>query len=361
MVSHVASSITSTFLFATLLLAGVGTGATGQDITWRPAISGTRSSFRGLSVASDGSIWIGGTQGTVIRSTDKGTTWSVDTVPGARSFDFRGVAAIDSLTVYVAVSSADTGRIYKTADGGLTWRLQYRDERKGVFFDGVACWSAQRCLVAGDPIAGRFVIIATDDGGAHWVPRDTATGPAARPNEAAFAASNSTLIVGSGGRAWLATGGGPSARVWRTSDYGLTWRVSETPIIAGKASAGIFSLAFCDVLHGIAVGGDYRAPDSTGAHVAHTADGGETWVLVDSSHVTPYLSGTACVLPAHGPPTFVSVGPAGSFRSVGGWRWERAAREALNAVASLPNGQLVAAGGNGTVVTAEQRAVTGTR
>ena len=32
--------------------------------------------------------------------------------------DFRGMAAIDSTTAYAMVSSADTGRIYKTTDRG---------------------------------------------------------------------------------------------------------------------------------------------------------------------------------------------------------------------------------------------------
>jgi photosystem II stability/assembly factor-like uncharacterized protein len=259
---------------------------------------------------------------------------------------------VDSATAYAAVSSADTARIYKTTDRGRTWQLQYRDERTGVFLDGVACWSPRRCLAAGDPIAGHFLILTTIDG-THWTQHDSSATPRARPHEAAFAASNTTLIVGSGGRAWLATGGGPSARVWRTSNFGATWRFSETPIAAGTASAGIFSVAFCDVLHGVAVGGDYRSPDSTGAHVALSSNSGETWTLADSAHVTAYLSGVACSDNKRQPQTFVGVGPSGTFSSEGGMRWERAAKEGLNAIAALPRGRLVAVGASGAVVTAD--------
>ena len=296
---------------------------------------------------------MGGTKGTVIRSTDAGVTWNVDTVPGAGRFDFRGVAAVDSVTAYAAVSSADTARIYTTVDGGRTWRLQYRDERPGVFLDGVACWRLQRCIAVGDPIGGHFLILTTNDAGVHWTQRDSSTTPRARVGEAAFAASNTTLIVGSGGRAWLGTGGGSSTRVWRTSDYGLTWRFAETPITAGVASAGIFSLAFCDELHGVAVGGNYRAPDSTGAHVALSADGGETWTAGDSSHATPYLSGAACIASKQGARTVVGVGPSGTFITADGAHWEKGAQEGLNAVAALLRGRLVAVGGNGVVVTAD--------
>ncbi len=353
--ARIASGWQAAFIPAAIVafLTPLAPGLPVSTIKWHQVNLQTHSSFRGLGVAADGTIWVGGTRGTVIRSTDGGLTWTVDTVPGARSFDFRGVAAVDSATAYAAVSSADTGRIYKTVDGGRSWQLQYRDERPGVFLDGVACWRARRCIAAGDPIAGHFFILTTDDGGAHWTQRDSSTTPRARSGEAAFAASNSTLIVGSGGRAWLATGGGPSGRVWRTSDYGLSWRFAETPITAGNASAGIFSLAFCDVDHGVAVGGNYRTPDSTGAHVALSANGGETWTAGDSAHTTPYLSGAACVDAKRAPRTLVGVGPSGTFVSAGGSHWERGAQEALNAVAALPRGRLVAVGGNGAVVTAE--------
>jgi photosystem II stability/assembly factor-like uncharacterized protein len=322
-------------------------------ISWRASPVQTTASFRGLAVAADGAIWVGGTRGTVIHSRDGGTIWAVDTVPGAGSFDFRGVAAIDADTAYLAISSQDSGRIYKTTDDGRSWTLQYRDERPGVFFDGIACWTEKRCLVVGDPIAGHFLVLTTVDGGAHWTPRDTVGAPDARAGEAAFAASNSTVIVGSGGRAWLATGGGPTARVWRTSDYALTWRVASTPIAAGSASAGIFSLAFCDVQHGVAVGGNYRMPDSTGAHVAISADGGETWILSDSARVTPYLSGVACVRADTTHPAFVAVGPTGTFATSDGRQWVRAAQNGFNAVAAFSTRRLIAVSEKGVVATAD--------
>jgi hypothetical protein len=46
--------------------------------------------------------------------------------------------------------------------------------------------------------------------------------------------------------------------VFRSNDGGVTWKVADTPIMTGVASAGIFSLAFSDEKNGVAVGGDYR-------------------------------------------------------------------------------------------------------
>jgi photosystem II stability/assembly factor-like uncharacterized protein len=226
---------------------------------WNSADTHSHASFRGLSVAHDGTVWAGGTEGTVMRSTDAGDTWQTDTVPGAASFDFRGVAAIDARTAFLVVSASDTARIYHTTDAGATWTLQYRLEQHGAFLDGIGCWSAQRCVAAGDPVNGHFFILTTADGGAHWRTPPETTRPAALTGEAAFAASNTSVLAGPHGHAWIATGGGPTARVWRTTNYGASWKVATTPITAGLASAGIFSLAFCDARHGVAVGGDYQA------------------------------------------------------------------------------------------------------
>lgn len=336
-------------------LLGTGLSIPGPSIQWQRVSLESTASFRGLSVSRDGSIWVGGTRGTVLRSPDAGRTWSVDSVAGASRFDFRGAAAISSEIAYVAVSSADTGRVYKTADGGRSWTLQYRNETPGVFLDGIACWDARRCLAVGDPIAGRFFLLTTRSGGSHWKREDTAAAPRAIAGEAAFAASNSSLVAGSGGQAWFATGGGPTARVWRTSDYGITWRVATTPVAAARPSAGIFSLAFCDVQHGIAVGGDYAAPDSTGAHVALTADGGETWTPGDAAHVVPYVSGVTCVRRAGHQFAFVAVGPAGTFASSDGRAWHRAAPDGFNAVATLRGQRLIAVGAQGAVATAALR------
>jgi photosystem II stability/assembly factor-like uncharacterized protein len=330
---------------ALLALSSVGAGAP-VHAQWRSTDSHSHASFRGLSVAPDGTIWVGGTAGTVLRSTDSGATWRTDTVPGAHSFDFRGVAGIDAQQAYVMVASADTARIYQTTDGGASWALQYRDQRPGVFLDGIGCWSARRCLAAGDPIAGRFVVITTTDGGAHWSPLAPAVSPVALPGEAAFAASNSSVVTGPNGQAWLATGGGSVARVWRSSDYGATWTAAATPITAGIASAGIFSLAFCDGQHGVAVGGDYAKPAAAGAHVAVTADGGITWTAADTAHHTPYLSSAACVTPNG--QRIVGVGPTGMATSAdGGMTWTSVSQKGFNAVA-VARGGIVAVGADGS-------------
>lgn len=315
---------------------------------WTTVTTSSRASFRGLSVASDGTIWLGGTHGTVLRSINGGITWDVDSVPGAASFDFRGVAAIDSRSAYVMVASADTGRIYKTLDAGYSWQLQFRDERKGVFLDGLECWDPSRCVAVGDPIGGRFLVVSTSDSGAHWTELPAGDSPQAAAGEAIFAASASSVVVASGGRAWIATGGGTVARVWRSSDYGVSWQAAATPVTAGTASAGLFSFALCPDGRAVAVGGDYRAPAATGSHVAMSTDGGATWTAGDPNRTTPYLSGVACAVDMRGHTVIIAVGPAGSFMSTDGQQWTRLGDAGFNAVA-IVRGVAIAVGGGGAI------------
>ena len=47
---------------------------------------------------------------------------------------------------------------------------------------------------------------------------------------------------------------------------------------------GIFSIAFRDRSHGVAVGGDFQYPDRGGRIAARTTDGGRTWELAAGQH-----------------------------------------------------------------------------
>ena len=90
---------------------------------------------------------------------------------------------------------------------------------------------------------------------------------------------------------WFATGG-KAARVFHSPDRGQTWQVSNTPILQGPDSAGIFSIAFRDQIHGVIAGGDYKHPDQDGPNLAFTSDAGKTWTL-SPTHPQAYFSAAA--------------------------------------------------------------------
>ena len=186
-------------------------------------------------------------------------------------------------------------RIYRTTDAGSHWSLVYSTQQKGVFLDAIAFWDAQHGIAISDPIDGRFFLVTTNDGGGSWTRVPPERIPAALPGEAAFAASGTCLTVEGESNVWIGTGGGTTARVYHSSDRGRTWTVAETPVHAGSASSGIFSLAFRDGRQGIAVGGDYQMVRGGYPNVALTSDAGRTWRIAKGPLPVGYLSAASFI------------------------------------------------------------------
>ncbi len=333
---------------ATAVASAVAIVAGAQE---RPS-SGTSASLRGVSAGGGrGIVWASGTHGTVVRSDDSGPHWRVAALAGASSFDLRGIVAVGRDTVYAMVSGTDTARIYRTVTGGDQWTLVYDDTRHGAFLDGIAWWDSSHGIALGDPIDGAFVVLRTDDAGLHWRAVEAAALPAARPGEAAFAASNGALAVDDSSAAWFVTGGGPTARVFRSVDRGAHWSAAVLPIAAGTSSAGAFAVAFRDRLHGLVVGGDYAAPTGPGgdgaprASIARTDDGGQSWTVADPSQSIPYLS---AVIPT-GDRGAVATGPLGSWATRDwGLTWTPLDSVGYNAAARL-GPRVILVGANGAI------------
>jgi photosystem II stability/assembly factor-like uncharacterized protein len=191
-------------------------------------------------------------------------------------------------------------------------------------------------------VDGRFLILRTEDG-ATWRAIDPTGLPPVSEGEAAFAASGTCLITTADQRAYLATGGGAEARVLVSSDGGSSWQAMATPVAAGAPPAGIFSLAFRDANHGIAIGGDYQQP-AAAAVVARTMDGGMTWTAAGK---TSYVSGAAFVSSSN---TAFGVGTTGTRRSSdGGMTWITLDTVEYNAVAFAGDGTGYAVGPRGRI------------
>jgi photosystem II stability/assembly factor-like uncharacterized protein len=279
---------------------------------FRKAPIASTSSCRSLSVATEQVAWAGCSGGKVFRTTDGGTTWSVDSVRGAATLDFRGIKAFDASTaVVVSAGPAERGqaKIFRTTDGAQTWTQAWSDTTKGIFLDGVAFWDAQHGFTFSDPIDGKFVILTTDDGGKNWSRVPAANLPANLPNEAAFAASNTQLTVQGSSNAWIASGGGADARVFRSTDRGRNWKVVSTGM-PGGASSGLFGIAFADARNGIAVGGDYRNERGVTSFAIRTSDGGVTWTSTGTRRPDGTTSGVVYV-PGTQPAMFAAVGQTG--------------------------------------------------
>ncbi len=299
---------------------------------WTPQVSNTTAGLRGLSVVSENVVWASGTKGTFLRTTD-GATWHAAAVPGAEALDFRDVHAVDANIAYLlAAGPGEASRIFKTSDAGEHWSVQFTNTKPKAFFDCMAFWDAQHGIAVSDPVEGHFLVIATSDGGAHWIELGAEKIPPSLAGEGAFAASGTCVAVQGKKNAWFVTGGVAGARVFRSTDAGKTWTVTSLPLATGKASTGAFSIAFVDDARGIAVGGDYQAPAEDRANAAFTTDGGKTWTLA-TTPPAGYRSAVAYIPGTRGP-TAVAVGTTGSDYSLdGGKTWKQLSGDSFNAIA----------------------------
>ena len=262
-------------------------------------ISHTTESLRGVSAVSRDVAWASGTHGTYLRTIDGGRTWTPTQVPGAETLDFRAVVAFSADEAFLmSAGPGEQSKIYHTSDAGNHWQLQFTNSNAKGFFDSMVFWDAKHGVVLGDPIpddsgALKFEVLLTEDG-QNWRGVPAARLPAAKEGEGAFAASNTCLAIVPGGldaNLWFATGG-KTARVFHSGDRGQSWEVVDTPMVHGPDSAGIFSIAFRDALHGVIAGGDYKHPNDDGPNLAFTDDGGKTWTL-SPLHPLAYFSAVA--------------------------------------------------------------------
>jgi photosystem II stability/assembly factor-like uncharacterized protein len=337
--------------------------ASASPSMWSVMTSGVDTNLRGLSVVAPVAgrtgaavvVWASGSNGVILKSVDSGKNWERVTVPGAEELDFRGVRAFSTASAYVMSSGeGDKSRIYKTDDGGATWKMQFTDTRPTFFLDAIACDGELKCAALSDPVDGKLLIVRTTDG-ENWQIAPGDAMPVALKDEGAFAASNSSLrLLRGAGRQHdmaqlvFATGGVSGARVFFSPDFGKSWTVTDTPMAGGNASSGIFSVLRTGVTV-VLVGGDYKKPESAEKTAAYSTDGGKSYMLA-ATGPSGYRSGVAIA----GARRLVAVGPGGSDLSDDGGRtWKRADATALNGVESVAGGrgrEVWAVGPKGTVV-----------
>lgn len=329
-------------VFSVILMLGLcSSEATAQ---WQEQAIHSKADFRGLCVVSEKVVWFSGTQGTFGRTVDGGKKWSVGTVAEAESLDFRDVEAFGETNAYLlSIGPGEKSRIYRTSNGGQTWILQFKNPNVEAFFDAMAFWDEKHGVAISDPVNGKFQLISTDDGGATWKQLAPKNLPSALPNESAFAASGTSLVTFGERELWFCTGGAATSRVFYSGDRGQSWTVTETPILAGRDSAGIFSIAFRERLLGVIVGGDYRKPNDLVATSAATSDGGKTWNLIPSP--LPFRSAIAWAKDR-----WVAVGTSGSnVMQHDALTWTSLDQQNYNSVAFTATGEGWAVGPKGRV------------
>jgi photosystem II stability/assembly factor-like uncharacterized protein len=208
-------------------------------------------SFRGLSVAEDGTVWASGSRGTIARSTDEGNSFTYTQINGYEKSDFRDIQAFDANRA-VVMSSGTPAYILVTRDGGLTWRETFSKYDTAYFLDAMDFWNEYNGVVVGDPINGHFVLLRTINGGNTWQEMDTAQTPKSLEGEAIFAASGTSLQSWGADQFGFVTGGSSSRLLMHNKNK---WRSRKLKIVQGKNSTGAFT--FSNRMTLAVAGGDY--------------------------------------------------------------------------------------------------------
>jgi photosystem II stability/assembly factor-like uncharacterized protein len=254
-----------------------------------PQASGTINRLQAVSPVNSNVVWASGVGGTYVVTTNGGHSWRAGVVPGAETLQFRDVQGVSERIAYLlAAGSGSNSHIYKTEDGGATWKLQFQaPDDPNYFYDCFSFWTPTRGITMADGInlTGRFPAVRTTNGNT-WKHVDL---PAAQKDEGAFAASGTCVATQGEESAWVVT---TNSRVFATRDGGDTWAAYLAPIAGGTGSGGVFTVAFRDGRHGMVGGGDF-ASAATLDNVARSSDGGKTWRLTAKAPVPGAVFGLA--------------------------------------------------------------------
>jgi len=304
-------------------------------------LTDTVISIRGLAIDGD-KVWYsanGGKYGYVSLTGEK---------------DFSGIIASDTIfpefralaqtkTDVFVLNVGSPALLYKISKESKIARKVYTEAGEKVFYDCMKFYNDKEGIAMGDPQQGCLSILTTKDGGETWQKRDCANLPPVVDGEAAFAASNTNIII-RGTKTWIVSGGKKS-RVFLSEDKGKTWTVVDTPIIQGSEMTGIFSADFYDETIGFAGGGNYEKPELNKGNKTLTTDGGKTWKLRGEGIGPGYIS---CVqfVPGGNGNELITVGTNGVFYSYDqGATWKKIHDATnLNVLQFVDNHTIIAAG-----------------
>ncbi|UMB54710.1 oxidoreductase [Lutibacter sp. A64] len=285
------------------------------------------SSIRAIEIVNDSSIVYAGSNGDLGVLTNLGEIEGkikiiTDTIiPHFRALSYTKNAVF-------ALSVGNPALLYKYKDNQL--EIVYKEENEKVFYDSMHFFNELNGIAMGDPTDTCLSIILTKDGGNTWKKIPCENLPKIIEGEAAFAASNTNIAI-VGTHAWIVTGGF-KARVFHTSDMGLTWNVYNTPIVQGKNTTGIYSVDFYNEKQGIICGGNYLDKFGNSANKAITKNGGKTWEVVAKNAAPKYVSCVQYVPETEGKEVF-AVSTNGIFYSKNyGKEWEKVSDEGFYSI-----------------------------
>lgn len=230
-----------------------------------------------ISCADSNTCYMAGNYGTVLKTTDGGSTWVVKhdagtnwenwgLVPGLNT-----VWAVNTNTVYAGgriggPSTTTQEIVIKTTDGGENWKQVYQGTA-GLYIYDLTCVDANNCIAVGGNGSGTGgFALTTSNGGSSWT-SETLSAFDDLYGVTAFNDGASTTIhaVGFGGRIIKGQGSAPP----------YTWvnRTSGTTLI-------LYAVECTTVFHCLAGGGSGGS-----LTMSRSVDGGTSWSAVTHGYI----------------------------------------------------------------------------
>lgn len=223
---------------------------------WALQSSGTINDLFGVSFVSSSVGTAVGAAGTIVKTTNAGTTWI-----NQSSGSSQDLIAVSSTDARNCTAVGINGTILRTTDGGRTWHGQTSGTSNHLwevsFIDSLV----------GTTVGQNGVILRTTDGGSNWLQQTSGT--TEWLESVCFTDQAHGTAVGSNGK------------IIRTTDGGDTWiaQVSGT-------SMQLVGVSFLDSNIGTAVGAD--TPDV--GIILHTTNGGTSWTIEANRTVSGLIS-----------------------------------------------------------------------
>ena len=204
----------------------------------------------------------------VLRTTDGGATWQTHRVQLAADRFAWDIHGLDELTAIFTTNQfigSDNRPIFKTSDGGLTWKKIVPPNFSGGVF--VHFFNSKDGIVI-----NRNSASTTVDGGETWSLVPAANFPAFANDEYNLLTTAGNYVGHYGDRLWIGTSKG---RIIRSLDRGNHWQAFQVAAVTER----IESIAFSDSLHGVALVTGTAIVDYSISQIYSTNDGGESWSL----------------------------------------------------------------------------------
>ncbi|MCX6230700.1 MAG: hypothetical protein NTZ33_04080 [Bacteroidetes bacterium] len=241
---------------------------------------GTSTGVDQVSVVDSNVVWVNGFNGSsttnrikaISRTQNGGTTWTAGTYNGFGTTVFPNVLTAVSYNKAFAVAMdtvSSVASFWKTTDGGANWSLVTGVMNTGstTFADGVLFWDANNGFCYGDPVAGKFDIYYTTDGGTTWTPTLAANVTVPISGEFGYNGYECAAKL-EGGTAVFITNMG---RVYKTTNYGVNWAITTTAPFTAITTGKIYITGTGKIIAaGILTGG-------TALTWKQSTDGGVTW------------------------------------------------------------------------------------